>query len=351
MRELLKLISTWGRTSGKAPVYLGTVTYIEGSAVRGTGATMAVSADGKLAGSVSGGCIESTVYNEALRLREKGQGRALTFCSTDDDIVGTPAPCGGTVGVAVYPADPAVAEALAARIAAGKDERWGVVTAGDAAKVGLSFALDEQGGLVAAEMPDGTRLTGEECAQYEALLTELEAAGSLATETSEAFCMYRPAVPRLCIAGGSHLGSALLQLAGAMGWRVVVVDPREIFAEERRFASADSLLHEWPARGFERLAIDRNTAVAALTHNQEMDDEAMREALRRGCFYAGVLGSRRTFAERKERLRSEGFSESDLNRIHAPIGLDIRAVTPEEIALSIMAEIVGEYRKYYGKEA
>ncbi len=351
MRELIELIISRGGEDESLPMYLGTVTYIEGSAVRGVGATMAVSPQGELAGSVSGGCIESTVYSEALRLREKGHTRALTFCSTDDDLVGTPAPCGGTVGVVIYPAAPQVAQALKKRLEKGLDERWGVITEGDQELVGISFTLDAGGGLRSAVLPGGGRLNKAASEVLAGRLREIRRPEIIEEGTLKAFLMYRPAVPHLCIAGGSHIGSALLQLAKRVGWRVSVVDPREIFAEERRFAEADTLIHEWPARGFEQLGVNEETAVAALTHNEEMDDEAMSEALRRGCFYAGVLGSTRTFAERKERFAAQGFDATQLERLHGPIGLDIKAATPEEIALSVMAEVVNDYRIRYGKEA
>jgi xanthine dehydrogenase accessory factor len=351
MREVLGDIQAWTETVEKGQVYLGTVTYIEGSAVRGAGATMAISPEGELAGSVSGGCIESTVYSEAFRLREKGGSRAFTFCSTDDDLVGAPAPCGGTVGVVVYPAAGEVARALAERLKQGKDERWGVITGGEERLTGVSFALDEQDQLRCSAPPDGN---GIEAATADALsrsLRNIKEPGIVSAAGLKAFFMYRPAVPHLCIAGGSHIGSALLRVAREIGWRVSVVDPREIFAEERRFAAADCLLHEWPAEGFRQLGLDETAAVAAVTHNEAMDDEAMAEALQRGCYYAGVLGSTRTFAQRKERLRERGFSEEQLQRLHGPIGLDIKAATPEEIALSVMAEVVYTYRSRFGKRA
>jgi xanthine dehydrogenase accessory factor len=351
MRDVLEHIREWSKTAANTPVYLGTVTYIEGSAVRGTGATMAISPEGRLAGSVSGGCIESTVYSEAMRLREKGAARAFTFCADDDDLLGSPAPCGGTVGVAVYPADPEVAAALKRRLAAGLDERWAVITGGSGEQVGISCALDEQGELHSTVKPDGGTLEEGEARALARLLLEADQPGYAETEEMQAFVMYRPALPHLCIAGGSHIGSALLRLAKEMDWRVSVVDPREIFAEERRFSAADDLLHQWPAEGFGQLGVNEDTAVAALTHNEAMDDEAMAEALRRGCYYAGVLGSSRTFAARKERLAEMGFSAEQLERLHGPIGLDIRAATPEEIALAVMAELVFEYRMRYGKTA
>jgi xanthine dehydrogenase accessory factor len=352
MREVLELIQSWSRQDPDLPVYLGTVTYIEGSAVRGAGATMAVSPRGELSGSVSGGCIESTVYSEAVRVRQKGTGRAITFCSNDDDdLAGTPAPCGGTVGVVVYPADPAVAAALDKRLREGLDERWGVITEGSPEMVGISFTLDEEDRIHGAVLPGGGELSPEALGELQTRLSGIHGPGFTELGDMKAFLMYRPAVPHLCIAGGSHIGSSLLRIAKETGWRVSVVDPREIFAEERRFAAADKLLHEWPAEGFSLLGVNGETAVAALTHNESMDDEAVAEALRRGCYYIGVLGSRTTFAERRERLLERGFDAEQVRELHGPIGLDIKAATPEEIAISIMAEVVYTYRIRYGKKA
>lgn len=150
--------------------------------------------------------------------------------------------------------------------------------------------------------------------------------------------------PTLFMVGGVHISVALAALAKVLGFRTVVVDARSAFASEERFAHVDELVLAWPD---EALAgrLDARSSVAVLTHDPKLDDPAIREALRSPAAYIGALGSPSTHAKRLERLRAEGFSEEDLARIHGPIGLSIGAKTPEEIALSILAEIVQVHRR------
>jgi len=154
---------------------------------------------------------------------------------------------------------------------------------------------------------------------------------------------YVPA-PLLIIVGGTHIGIALAAIARVLGWRVYLVDPRRTFATPERFPHVDRLIHAWPDEVLPGL-ITARTAVAVLTHDPKLDDPAVIAALQSPAFYVGALGSRRTNARRLERLRRKGVPEEALARLHAPIGLDIGARTPEEIALSIMAEIVAEQNR------
>ncbi|MCS6964363.1 XdhC/CoxI family protein [Thermoflexus sp.] len=151
---------------------------------------------------------------------------------------------------------------------------------------------------------------------------------------------YVPA-PLLIIVGGTHIGIALASIAKILGWRVYLVDPRRTFATPERFPHVDRLIHAWPDEVLPDLITSR-TAVAVLTHDPKLDDPAVIAALQSPAFYVGALGSRKTSARRRERLRRKGISEEALARLHGPIGLDIGARTPEEIALSIMAEIIAE---------
>ncbi|MCS0496010.1 XdhC family protein [Ancylobacter sp. MQZ15Z-1] len=150
--------------------------------------------------------------------------------------------------------------------------------------------------------------------------------------------------PRLVITGAVHISQALVPMATGAGFDVTIVDPRTAFATPERFPGVD-LRAEWPEVVLPELALDPFTAVAALTHDPKIDDGMLAEALARGCFYVGALGSRRTHATRVERLAGLGVSREDLARIHAPIGLDIGAVSPAEIAVSILAEVIGVLRR------
>lgn len=149
---------------------------------------------------------------------------------------------------------------------------------------------------------------------------------------------------RLLVVGAVHIAQALAPLAALTGYAVTVIDPRGSFATESRFPGV-SLHDSWPDEALTELKIDNRTAVVTLTHDPKLDDPALLVALRSPAFYVGSLGSRRTHAKRLERLREQGVTDAELARIHAPVGLDIGAVTPAEIALSVMAQITAVRRK------
>jgi xanthine dehydrogenase accessory factor len=146
--------------------------------------------------------------------------------------------------------------------------------------------------------------------------------------------------PRLLILGAVDYAAALCKLARASGWRPFVCDPRRAFATRERFPEAEEVIAAWPDEAFAQLAIDRATYIAILTHDPKLDDAALRIALRSPAAYVGAMGSRRAQAKRRERLLEAGMTDAELDRLAAPIGLDLGAVTPEETALSILAEVV-----------
>jgi xanthine dehydrogenase accessory factor len=146
--------------------------------------------------------------------------------------------------------------------------------------------------------------------------------------------------PTLVIIGGVHIALALVTLAKTVGYRAVVVDPRAAFGNAHRFPHADQLLTLWPDEAFGQLPLTRTTAVAALTHDPKLDDPALQIALPSPAFYVGALGSQSTQAQRRARLLEAGIPPEALARLHGPIGLNLKAKSPEEIALAIMAEVV-----------
>ncbi len=140
--------------------------------------------------------------------------------------------------------------------------------------------------------------------------------------------------------GGVHIAIALTTMAKALGYRTIVIDPRGVFGNDERFPHADRLIAEWSDEGLESLGLDRSSAVATLTHDPKIDDPALMVALRSPAFFVGALGSRKTHEKRRKRLLDRGLTESELSRLFAPVGLDIGARSPEEIALSVIAQIV-----------
>jgi len=151
--------------------------------------------------------------------------------------------------------------------------------------------------------------------------------------------------PALVVVGGVHIAITLVSLAKMLGYQTILVDPRKAWGNEERFPHVDRLVQSWPQDAFEQIKITRSTAIAMLTHDPKLDDPALKIALSSSAFYVGALGSKATHAKRRERLLNDGMTESQLSPLHAPIGLKIGAQSPEEIALSIMAEIVDVHRK------
>jgi xanthine dehydrogenase accessory factor len=165
-------------------------------------------------------------------------------------------------------------------------------------------------------------------------------------ETSQGKVFLTVHVPsnRMVITGAVHISQALAPIARLLGYDVTIVDPRTAFASIERFPDV-KVLAEWPDKALPPLGIDRYTAFVALTHDPKIDDPALTHALARDCFYIGALGSKKTHARRVERLKAQGIKDTDIARIHAPIGLDIGAVSPAEIAVSIMGEITARLRQ------
>jgi xanthine dehydrogenase accessory factor len=149
--------------------------------------------------------------------------------------------------------------------------------------------------------------------------------------------------PTLIAVGGVHITIALMALAKTLGYRTVVIDPRSSFGNQERFPNVDRLIQLWPDEAFHEIPITRSTAVAMLTHDPKLDDPALKIALASPAFYVGALGSKTTQVKRRQRLLEDGLTEQQLDRLHGPIGLEIGAGTPEEIAISIMAEIVAAH--------
>lgn len=168
--------------------------------------------------------------------------------------------------------------------------------------------------------------------------------GTEETPEGKVFLTVHVPAPRLVITGAVHISQALAPMAKLLGYDVTVVDPRTAFASSERFPDV-KLIAEWPDAALPPLNIDKYTAFVALTHDPKIDDPALTHALARDCFYIGALGSKKTHARRVERLKGQGLSDADLARIHAPIGLSIGAVSPPEIAVSILAEITARLRQ------
>lgn len=177
------------------------------------------------------------------------------------------------------------------------------------------------------------------------LSPEISTPQQLTIEEAQVFInVIRPA-PTLVIVGGVHIAIALASLAKTLGYQTILIDPRKAWGNETRFPHVDRLIQSWVDDAFEQVKINSSTAIAVLTHDPKIDDPAIKLALNSSAFYIGALGSKSTNAKRRERLLGDGVSESQMDKVHAPIGLDIGAQNPEEIALAVMSQIVQTFRK------
>jgi xanthine dehydrogenase accessory factor len=321
--DIAEVALGWHREARGAA--LATVLQTWGSAPRPVGSLLAVSGAGEIAGSVSGGCVEGAVVVEALEALQDGQPRVLTYGVSDDDAIGLGLACGGTIRILVEPVGTAMDAAALAAIVAARRARQAV---------GYLVVPGQAGGRVLH--PDDAGLQAGVRARF--------AADRSGFEGDEFLCLHSPPL-RLAIIGAVHIAQSLVGMARRAGFDVLVIDPRSAFATSARFPGV-ALCEDWPDEALAAYGLDRRTAVVTLTHDPKLDDPAIIAALNSPAFYLGCLGSRRTHAKRVDRLRGAGLGAVQIARIHAPVGLDIGAVSPGEIAVSVLAEIVGVLRQH-----
>lgn len=219
-----------------------------------------------------------------------------------------------------------------------------------AANIGAKLLIPGNGsGAVGSIHPDIDALLVADAKEMLAQERSAIATYETSVGTLEVFIECFPPPQQLVIVGAVHVAVPLSRFARMLGYKVTVVDPREVFATQARFPEADALIVDWPEEAFPKLEINASTAVAVLTHDPKIDVPALMLALNSEARYVGALGSRATIAQRKAELAALGVTEEQLNRIHAPIGLNIGARTPTEIALAVMAEIVAVRRGQAGQ--
>jgi xanthine dehydrogenase accessory factor len=313
-------------------VALATVIQTWGSAPQPVGSQLLIDTDGNFLGSVSGGCVEAEVIIEAAEVIASGEPKALEYGVEDDTAWRVGLACGGAIRVFVE------------KIAPGDDADGGTLPRLVGAiqtrqRVALVTHLATGAQTVARSPTDA----GPELAP--ALDDAFRRGRSVALEGSggEIFInVFNPAV-RLIIVGAVHVAQPLAPMAHALGYDVVIVDPRSAFATEERLGDA-AIVRDWPDEALPKIGMDGRTALIALTHDPRIDDPALIAALASEAFYVGALGSRKTHAKRVERLLQAGVAAADIERIHAPVGLDIGAQGAGEIAVSIIAEITAVQR-------
>ncbi|MBS2536040.1 XdhC family protein [Catenulispora sp. NF23] len=402
MRDITEDLHAW-HAAGK-PYAIASVVAVKGSAPRELGAALAVDAEGTAVGSVSGGCVEGAVYELCVESLQHGRPVLETFGYSDDDAFAVGLTCGGELEVFIQPVFPdrepaigseleamsagepttrpespaadgrgsaltarpesAVGAALSATVA-GEPIALARVIAGPADLVGRSLAVRPQApeilwgppGASIAVDGDPWSATGavspgldRVIARHARAMVESGATGTIAVGTEgegqdcgepvTVFIQSFVTAPRMLIFGAIDFAAALVRVGKYLGYHVTVCDARPVFATRRRFPEADDVVVAWPHRYVQTTRVDARTVVAVLTHDAKFDVPLLVQALRLPIAYVGAMGSRRTCAQRADRLREAGLSDAEIANLHAPIGLDLGARTSEETALSIAAEIV-----------
>ena len=315
MREILQELDRW-RAAGDR-IAIATVVATRRSAPRPIGSKLAVSEGGELAGSVSGGCVESEVVEAAHEVLAGGEPRLLTFGISDDLALSVGLPCGGEIDVWVSEPDPELLGRLA------------------------DVAREERRAVVFTDLDDGTQrlvLDGDDPVADDLIrgghskVVELQGRRVFAN-------VFGPP-PRLLVYGAVDTADALCAAARGLGWHTIVADARGRFATRERLPNAHEVIVAWPEETLAQVQPDHATAVVVLTHDDKFDIPMLVGTLTTDAYYIGALGSRRNQERRRERLLEAGVDESALDRISGPAGLDIGAHTPAETALSMLAEIM-----------
>ena len=286
-RHIWQTIRDWDREGRK--MALATVVKTWGSAPRPVGSHLLIDADGHMEGSVSGGCVDGVVVTSAHECIRSGKGELLKFEVATDQAWEVGLSCGGEVHILVEPV----------------------------------IDIDKKATFLLDGDPN----------EIHELKSEIEIApGEFFTH------VYKPSL-KLIVVGAVHISQGLIKMAETLDIDVTLVDPRTAYASEERFPGV-KFMTDWPDEALEKIGINASTAIVTLSHDPKLDDPALEIAMRSNAFYIAALGSRKTQAKRRERLREKGFTEAEIARIHGPAGLDIGGLEPAEIALSILAELV-----------
>ena len=301
MREIADELRQW-RAAGDA-VAIATVVETWGSSPRPLGSKMLASNSGKMAGSVSNGCIEGDVFEAAQEVLASGRPRLVEYGVANEVAFEVGLACGGHIEVMIQPAAEIHDRAL-------------------------DLLAAERPFVLRTDLGSGVSELVEQAPDFE-----------LARRDGETFWEPYGRPADMVIVAAIHIAIPLHRMAKLMGYRVTIVDARGQFATQERFPEADRILVQWPDEALAGLTVDRSTAVVILTHDPKFDMPALRSVLRTDAGYVGAIGSRKTNQNRFDALRKEGFDDAQLERVHGPIGLDLGARGAEETALGIMAEV------------
>ena len=277
-----------------------------GSSPRQPGSMMLIREDGHLVGSVSGGCVEGAVIVGSRQIMKENKTELMEFGVADEDAWSVGLSCGGKISVFVCPRN-RIEEGLFQKLCNVKNSRESITLECDIQKGSISIINDK------------------------------------ATESENVFNIEVTAKPRVLIVGAVHISQHLIPMAKEAGFDVVLIDPRSHFGTRERFPDVE-VSNDWPDEALKKVKLGDKDCLVTLTHDPKIDDPALQIALASPLFSICCLGSKRTHAARKNRLLNSGITEQQFDRIHGPAGLDINAKTPAEIAVSILAELIKDWR-------
>ncbi|ALE05800.1 hypothetical protein AL755_10505 [Arthrobacter sp. ERGS1:01] len=365
MLELLAAMTAWPPLQRHRRIAAATIVHIAGSAPSPVGATMLVSDDGEVLGSLSGGCVEGAVVEAAREALETGMPRRIRFCYTDQDAFAVGLSCGGTIDVHVRPLlrgeldtaclpDGGAPNAMVSRLGTDASRGPSMLLAPGAQWLGTDAARAPLAGMLADDAgnpPPAARVRALSL-RLEALaaaggtsLLELGGTGEWCELPATTMLVEsRLPAPRFLIFGANDFGEAMIRQASLLGYAVTLCDPRPAFATQARFAAAGEVVTEWPHRYLRREAaagrLDRRTVVCVLAHDPKFETPLLEFALTLDVAYIGALGSRLSHAKRVDALLESGVDAELLATLHSPIGLDLGAGTPAEVAISIAAGVI-----------
>lgn len=346
MREIINEVLP-SFNSGE-PFALATVTRTWSSAPRPVGASMAVSPNGEVIGSVSGGCVEGAIHEAALEVLQTGKSQSVTYGVSDDNAFAVGLTCGGTIELFIQIISPQTFPNFADVARSIRTETHvGIATLVDGAEnIGdrIVFTKSEtegslgNSGLDHAVIADARALLD----QGKTKTIKLGAHGERRMDDLSIFVESFAPAPRMIVFGAIDFAAAVARIGKFLGYHVTVCDARALFATKRRFPDADEVIVDWPHRFLPTIDIDERTVICVLTHDPKFDVPVLEIALRTKAGYIGAMGSRRTHEDRLVRLKEIGMTDSEIARLRSPIGLDLGARTPEETAVSIAAEIISD---------
>jgi xanthine dehydrogenase accessory factor len=335
---------------------VATVVSVGGSAPRGPGAALAVDSGGTVIGSVSGGCVEGAVYDLCVQALEDGGTVVERFGYSDEDAFAVGLTCGGVIEVMVAPVGvrSAVREVVRSAVSAaasGGPVALARVVGGPSGLLGRALLVHADGSAEGSYGDGFAELDRTAAAEARAMLdagrtgtVELAEDGTNCPGGLTLLVESSVPPPRMIVFGAIDFAAALVRAGRFLGYRVTVCDARPVFTTRARFPEADEVVVDWPHRYLRGTETDGRTVLCVLTHDAKFDIPLLELALRMPVAFVGAMGSRRTHADRERRLREAGLRDEELGRLRSPIGLDIGARTPEETALSIVAEIVAARR-------